>query len=149
MSIAAGQKIKASHIPAITMYNLTQSPATGDLTTTFTDIGGLTQTFTTNYADAKVLLVASLDFFVSVASGSVGALIGAQVVVDGVAQAGQADLDNNQIIRGTTGVTWTGTLAATGSHTIKMQARNTNAGGTAEVQTQSKMTLTVIDQDVS
>lgn len=140
----AGETIAASDIPVITSYNVIQSAAL-TLTTTFTDVTGVTQTFSTSRANATAVVFATCDFFITVAIGA-GGLTGGQVVVDGVAQAGQADLNANIANRGTAGVVWTGTLASSGSHTIKLQARKTINAGTAAIETQTKMVIMVIEQ---
>lgn len=147
MPVAAGQKIKAGHVPAITTYNLICSGAL-TTSTTFADITGLSQTFTTLYDDATALVVAAFDFNVTAAIGA-GGLAGGQILVDGVAQSGQADLHANIVNRGTTATVWSGTMGLAGSHTIKAQGRKTIAAGTVEVQTQSKLVIIIIDADTS
>lgn len=147
MSIEAGKRIKASHIPAPQVYNLTQS-ASLTCTTTFQDVAGLSQLITVLYDNAYVHVVVDFDFDVTAAIGA-GGLAAGQILVDGVAQTGQADLHANIVNRGTTSTSWAGQIATASTITIKAQGRKTINAGTVAVNTQSKMTLVVIDQDVS
>jgi hypothetical protein len=145
--IAAGQLGRAGQVPRIAQYNLVCSGAL-TTSTTFADVTGLSQSFTTVYDDAVALVVASFDLNVTGAIGA-GGLAAGQIVVDGVAQTGQADLHANIVNRGTPASVWSGLLATAGSHTIKAQGRKTIAAGTVEVQTQSKMVIVVFDVDTS
>lgn len=130
MSVAAGQKIRASMLnrlqPVFYQAGLT---ATQGLTTTTTDLAGASVTFSTTTANAFFVVFGTFVFDITSAATSFAQ---GKVAVDGVTQtnivrwAAEVNTDFDTATQ-----TWTGTLAAAGSHTIKLQA-DLSAGATMQ-----------------
>jgi len=91
------------------------------ITTGFVDIPGVTVTFTTLNPNAIATVTATFDNQCTVAAA--GALTLGQLVVDGASPAKQLIGSAAVVNRGAATQTWVVTLAAAGSHTIKMQGR--------------------------
>lgn len=137
MSILAGQKVTADEYNAdVTDYIQVILAADETITTTLTDVTGVSSTFTTPVANTEVKVTAVCDI------GSTGGTDFGVVtcVVDGVTQTGNVKL--NGAIRGTFHGHWVVTLAAAGSHTIKLQRQKfTNADTVTLYGSHTKMTV--------
>lgn len=86
------------------------------------DISGATVTFDTLATNAVATVWAFVDFDTTGAGTTTNATV--SCVVDGVTQSGVATFQVGAATandRGTPGQTWQAVLAATGSHTIKLQ----------------------------
>jgi hypothetical protein len=138
MPILAGQTVTAGQLNRMqpTPYYEQAGTPTNLSTTTFVDIGGCSITLTTAAANAAYTVQAnfSFDTVTSVASAPFPYTRGA-LDVNGVVQSGEARWSE-----GTTGMdtgdysmsskSWSGTLAAAGSHTLKLVgALNSVTGG--------------------
>ncbi|HEY9416032.1 MAG TPA: hypothetical protein VIQ30_14810 [Pseudonocardia sp.] len=124
MSILAGENVTAARLNRMqptTYYAVATSDLVG--AATGADVVGATVTFSTTAANAVYVAQAIFDFDTS---GAGTTTIGTgMLAVDGSAQAGQALLQVGAATandRATAGQQWRGTLAATGSHTIKLTA---------------------------
>ena len=137
MGILAGQKVTADEYNAdVTDYIQLILAADENLTTSLTDVTGVTSTFTTPVANTEVKVTAVCD--ISVSGTTDFAVI--TCVVDGVTQTGSAKVLGN--IRVTVHGQWVVTLAAAGSHTIKLQKQKINNANTVTLfGSHSKMTI--------
>ncbi len=144
MVVQAGNKIRASDVGFV----VENAAATAGLTlsTTATDITGATVTFTTVNDDVDVLIIGTFDAQCNTVSGST-VIQGFCVVDGGAAESGVAlFLATASAQRATVVQTWKVTLAAAGSHTIKLQGNKTAAVGTYTiVQTHTKISVLVLD----
>lgn len=103
------------------------------LGTSNADITGAAFTVTTQFASCEYAVTAFFDF--DCVAVSAGVTCAGVLVVDGAAQTGEAIFEATATgQRATVGQTWTGVLGAGGSHTFKLQARKTGAGGTYSAQ---------------
>lgn len=133
-----------AHVPTIgevlSTSNLTLS------TTTPADVPGATVTFTTTRANAKVLLTCVADILVVTAAATTACV---NFYVDGASQASSAKLQSNTVsnIRGTVANTQTATLAAAGSHTIKLMGFLTAAAGSFTVLGSGNTRFTYLVQE--
>lgn len=106
-----------------------QATADYTITTTRADITGCTKTFTTRVPSAVAHITGAFDFD-AVATGY-GALVG-YCEIDGIVKNEAAlFIASAAGERFTVNQTWEHTFAASGSHTIKLQANKSVAGGTA------------------
>lgn len=121
-------------------------PASGNLTlsTSVQDVPGCTLTFSVAGAHAFVMVVGTFDFQPSVSSAGNNAV--GYLTVDGSARSQQAIwTDNGANSRDTTPQSWIVPVAA-GSHTVKLQANKTGAGGTHTANSpHTTMTILVVD----
>lgn len=109
------------------------------LTTTEADITGATVTFSTTKANAKYLVIGS--FYMSAVVGSANVAAG-KLNVDGANQAAFANftgISTNE--RANVAQSWSGTLAAAGSHTLKL--RGVLSAGTGTTVNSTHTTITV------
>lgn len=137
-----GSRIAQANLVQNYAPNISASQA---LTSVLVDLAGVTQTFTTLYNNAQVIVHATIDNTVTAAIGAGGVTAGS-LMVDGVAQTRQIIGDAATINRGHVSQQWLVTLATAGSHTIKLQARKTiNAGTVTANALHTGMTLTVFD----
>ncbi|MFD3640953.1 hypothetical protein [Streptomyces griseus] len=123
MPILAGQIVTASQLnrmqPSTT--DAIASSATPVLaTTTIVDVPGATITLTTTTPNAIYRVVGTFDVLPGATSPTV--LVFGFLNVDGVTDTGVAIQGLTSSIRSTVSQTWRGTLAAAGSHTLKLQA---------------------------
>lgn len=137
MTILAGQKITADEYNAdVTDYVDDTLAADETITTSETDVTGVTQTITTPVANTEVKITAVCDI------GSTGAAdIGFVIChIDGVAQSGNCKW---QVAgRGTVSQTWVATIATAGSHTIKLRKQKAGSSNTVTLfGTHTKMTI--------
>jgi len=137
MGILAGQKVTADEYNAdVTDYLHVILAADETVTTTLTDVTGVTSTFTTPVANTEVKVTAMCD--VGISGTTDFAVI--TCVVDGVTQTGNAKLLGN--VRTTIYGEWVVTLATAGSHTIKLQRQKINNANTVVLYgSHSKMTI--------
>lgn len=100
--------------------------ASVDLTTAEVDIPGATLTFNTTKANARFMCTAS--FYFAMISASANIALG-KLNVDGVNQAAFVNFTglNTTPQRENLAQTWIGTLAAVGSHTLKLRGLGTGA----------------------
>lgn len=116
------------------------------LTTVVTDITGATITFTTKYTNAMFIAFAQFDFTTTTAIGAGGVNVG-EFAVDGTTITKCFAIgDANSVNRQGASAVYADTLAAAGSHTIKLQARKTiNAGASSVGVTQTALTILLIE----
>lgn len=138
----AGQKIRASDLNFATGTEYEQE-CTADYTITgsYGDVTGATITFSTSVANAVCIINADYDFRL-VTTGT-GYCYGA-VMIDGTRHARQR-LFTFQSAETRTGghMRIKTTLASTGSHTIKLQAKKDSAGSALFAATSTVLGLTV------
>lgn len=132
MGFVVGERASAFRINNLQPHH---HSGTGSLTLTLNtilaDISGATVTFDTFTAGAS--WVAHADFCFDVASATTERAEGA-LVVDGVTQTARARWSAEVTTDfGMAGQTWTGTIAAAGSHTVKLQANRSGATGQIDV----------------
>lgn len=149
----AGERITAGRL-SITRQWLTASAGIASVTTTATDIPGITHTFTTTRDNVDVEARAVVDAEAIGADPLTGALV-VELNVDGVAEGEQlvwnAGTNNTTAdgMREATPQQWLVTLTTAGSHTIKLTARR--SGGTADdlaVRTTHTNLMLVIEDNV-
>lgn len=123
-----------------------QKPSTGNLTlsTSVQDVAGCTVTFSVSGAHAFAMVNAAFDFQPTVSSAGNNAV--GYLTVDGSSRSQQAIwTDNGANSRETTPQNWVVPLAA-GSHTLKLQANKTGAGGTHVANSpHTSMSVLVVD----
>jgi hypothetical protein len=125
MTFTAGQKLAASDLDQILttssqLIGGAQTTGSITLTTSTVDLTGSSVTFTTTYANTKFALWAVFDVQAGSSGGSV-TFIGTAVVDGTTLSGGEAHLSAGSGTRVTLPQMWIGTLAAAGSHTIKLQ----------------------------
>lgn len=125
MTFNAGQKVAASDLDQLASNDLQLIGSAGNshqaTTASSVDIAGTSLTFTTTYANTKAGIWGIYD----VDSTGVTSVFIGTCVVDGVTVSGEA---HSQTLRVTCSGMWIVTLAAAGSHTIKLQQKS--SGGT-------------------
>lgn len=133
-------------LSATSFTNIVTAAASSNLTptTTTTDIPGATVTITTQVANTKVFVAASLDCQVQNMSDAIIALLN----VDGVDQGSPQVLFGGSVaaaafIRGSQAQSWVITLASAGSHTLKLRGARGSTGGTPTIF-QNFTTITVM-----
>lgn len=121
MGFAAGETVTAGKLNRLqpkTYFGVSSSDLAGAVTDT--DIPGCTVTFTTVTDNATFDATGFVDFD---NTGAITSVATAVLVVDGAAQSGlivyQQGLSSDQM---SPGGMWNGTLAAAGSHTLKLIA---------------------------
>lgn len=125
MTMLAGQKATADNYNADVVDWIEDILAADEtITTSLTDVTGVTQTFSTPVANTEVKITATCDM------GSTGGTDFGIItcVVDGVTQTGNCKL--NGAIRAGFAQQWVVTIAAAGSHTIKLQKQKVNNSNT-------------------
>jgi hypothetical protein len=149
MAFQAGQKVTAAQLnrlqPAV--YFTQTSSGTTFSTTTLTDVPGGSVTFTTQNANATYLAQANFSYK-TVTAGTASPFTRGALLVDGVQASGESRWSE-----GATGSdsgdydmapkSWSGTLPAAGSHTLKLQCALSNVTGGAQVQCTGFTDLTV------
>lgn len=110
----------------------------------FVDVVGLTVTVTTTFATAQVLINVSLD--ISISTAVAGTTVGAQLVINGVVQAGNINLTAAATGRDMQSNTWARVIGIAAGQIIKIQAQKTGTGVAGSVNaTHSRMTVLVCD----
>lgn len=124
----AGSKGRSTDFPAVQQARMT-SGSTLTLTGSAQDVAGATLTVTVGGADAVALVSATFDFAQTACTAATTEV--GQLVVDGVAQDGQALLAQADVNsqRATVAQSWLIPLAA-GTHTLKLQAFRIGGTGT-------------------
>lgn len=137
MTILAGQKVTADEYNADVPGRFDDTLAADEvITTTATDVTGVSIAFTTAIANTKVQALATCDIG-STGSGDIGFVT---CVLDGVAQSGNAKLQG--AIRATVAQSWTITVATAGAHTIKLQRQKAGTANTVTLfGTHTKLTI--------
>lgn len=130
MGFLAGQIVTAGQLDRIqpTPYEAVANGSLTSTTTTETDIPGASVTFTTKAANATYQATGTFDCE-PLATSSTIMMLG-KLNVDGVGQSGVSVHRMNQLDRDTVSMTWTGVLAAAGSHTLKLRGNLSAALGT-------------------
>jgi hypothetical protein len=120
-NLATAVDTQLTRIDAKPMILNAAATATQDLTTTEVDVTGATLTFTTLKANARFMCTGS--FYFSSIAASTGVAAG-KLSVDGVVQPAFANFtgDSTTPSRVNSAQSWIGTLAAAGSHTLKLRA---------------------------
>jgi hypothetical protein len=142
---AAGSRIKAANAPAPYLLSAACSAPVTVTGTAMTDIPGCSITFSTVNANASVLVTGVFDAQAVTMSGA--AVATGNCAVDGTLQPGQATHDEIAVgDRGTVSQVWNVTLAAAGSHLIKLQGALSGASGSTQFNaTHTTLTLLVLD----
>ena len=137
MTILAGQKVTADEYNAdVTDYVDDSLSADETITTSLTDVTGVTQSVTTPVANTEVKISVQCDIGIN---GTTDFAV-ITCVIDGVTQTGNVKL--NGAIRGTMGGHWLATIATAGAHTIKLQKQKVNNSNTATLYgTHTKMLI--------
>lgn len=132
MSFAVGERATAFRLNNLQPhYHTATGSANITLSGVLTDITGATVTFDTYTAGAGY--VAYADFCIDVVTATTERAEGA-LLVDGVAASARARWSGEVTTDfGTVGQNWTGTIAAAGSHTVKLQANRSGAAGQLDV----------------
>lgn len=126
MTFLAGQKVTATILNNHVIKTLeARSSADETVTTTETDVNGATLTFTTPVANTIV----TIDSYWDVTSTVAGDLLIGTLYVDGT-KSTQGEAHGGFVNRGTVAQGWTATLAAAGSHTLKLRRQKANNSGT-------------------
>lgn len=126
MTILAGQPVTADEYNAdVTDYVDDILASDETITTTLTDVGGVTQSITTPVANTEVKITVQCD--IGITGTTDFAVI--TCVIDGVTQTGNVKL--NGAIRGTMAGYWLATIATAGAHTIKLQRQKINNSNVA------------------
>lgn len=131
MPILAGQRITAGSLNRLqpTTYAAVATAATGNIvSTTQTDVPGLSVTVVTTTANATYDVVGTFDVLPGATSASIYAF--GFLVIDGIADFGVGIHGLTNLNRDIATQTWHGTLGAAGSHTLKLTAALSGALGT-------------------
>ncbi|MFC5268474.1 hypothetical protein ACFPJ1_40750 [Kribbella qitaiheensis] len=111
--------------------------------TTEADITGATLTFSTAKANARYAVTAS--FYLGANTGGTGVATG-KLNIDGSNQAAQANFTGATTLdRANVAQSWTGTLAAAGSHTFKLRHVMSGAGTFAMNPTHTALTVQIFE----
>lgn len=137
----AANRLTADLLAALTNNSLqflgaSQTSFPQNMTVTPTDLTGTSVTFTTQYPNTKVLITAFFDvgFTNGVDIGVGGANFIGVALVDGTSLGSTAEAHFNGQ-KSTIGQQWSPTLAAAGSHTIKLRGSYFGPGPTGNIQT--------------
>lgn len=130
-TFTAGQYASASDLNAnITGHTRAVGSVTSaTVTTSAADLSGCTVTFSTAVANTLVLVVGTFDFQINGTTD----IAGGTLVVDGTTVSGEQAILNGTV-RATVAMTWRVTLAAAGSHTLKLQVGKTGSSNTVTVR---------------
>ncbi|MFJ9887186.1 hypothetical protein ACIQRW_15130 [Streptomyces sp. NPDC091287] len=148
MPILAGQTVTAGQLNRMqpVPYEAIASSATAVLaTTTIVDVPGATVTLTTTTPNAIYRVTGIFDVLPGATSASV--LVFGFLNVNGTTDTGVAIQGLTSSMRATVSQTWRGTLAAAGSHTLKLQASLSGAlGSGATIRPQnSKISIEILE----
>ncbi|URM90425.1 hypothetical protein LUW75_10920 [Streptomyces sp. MRC013] len=146
MPILAGRKVTADEFNRL-RTGLYFAQATSSLTrvdATYADVPGASVTFTTTGANAEYAVYAVFDCAVGTAAAT-NRMLG-RIVTDGVAEGGFAIHEMDQTDRDTVATLARGTLAAAGSHTIKLQGALSSAAGSGTFQAFTQVLVIVSEQ---
>lgn len=137
MTILAGEKVTADTYNAdVTDYVDDTLAADETITTSLTDVTGVTQAITTPITNTEVKISVQCDIGIT---GSTDFAV-VTCVIDGVTQVGNVKL--NGAIRGTMAGHWVATIATAGAHTIKLQKQKVNNSNVATLYgTHTKMLI--------
>lgn len=116
--------------------NASQTSFPQNMTSSPVDLTGTSVTFTTTYPNTKVWITAFFDvaFTNGVDIGVTGANFIGVALVDGVSLGSTAEAHFNGQ-KATVGQQWSTTLAAAGSHTIKLRGSYFGPGPSGNIQT--------------
>ncbi|HET6356101.1 hypothetical protein [Streptomyces sp.] len=148
MPFFSGQKLTAGQLDRLqpVPYEAVANGSLTSTTTTETDIPGASITFTTKAANATFQATGTFDCEPLAVSSTIMML--GKLNVDGVGQSGVAVHRMNQLDRDTVSMTWTGVLAAAGSHTLKLRGNlsaNLAVGGRFQTgDTKLQFTITEV-----
>lgn len=127
-------------------YEAAMTGATLTLTTSEQSISGCSITLSTTAANAKAIITGQFDCFVQTASA--GVVILGYASVNGVTVSRAVPYSGSTASeRATITGTWTATLAAAGSHTILLRAKQGTLGGVQQIL-QAATLLSVRVQEV-
>lgn len=145
MPFASGQRLTPARLNRIQPVTY-EAVASGTLTlgTALADVAGAAVTLTTTTAGA--VWVAEATFDMNVATAGAGVLAEGHLDVDGVDQTARALKSMAAVDRATAAQRWRGTLAAAGSHTLKLRGIKSGAAGVASiVTTHTKLQVTIYE----
>lgn len=145
MAILAGQIVTAGQLNRLrpTAYFAQESSTLTRTVTTAADIPGATITFNTEVANAVYKVDATFDSAVGTASATTD-MIGT-IVVDGATAPVSARHQMDTLDRDSVYAQAMGTLAAAGSHTIKLQGALSAAAGSGTWQAFTALIVTVYE----
>lgn len=145
MPILAGQIVTAGQLNRLrpVTYFAQESSTLTRTVTTAADIPGATVTFNTEAANAVYRVDATFDSAVGTSSATTD-MIGT-IVIDGATApvSGRHQMDN--LDRDSVYAMATGTLAAAGSHTIKLQGALSAAAGSGTWQAFTSLIVTIYE----
>ncbi|WP_432111362.1 hypothetical protein [Streptomyces sp. YPW6] len=146
--ILAGQIVTAGQLNRMqpATYDATATTATSVLSnTTIVDVPGATVTLNTTTPNAIYRVVGTFDVLPGATSPTV--LVFGFLNVDGSTDSGVAIQGLTSSVRSTVSQTWRGTLAAAGSHTLKLQtALSASLASGATVRPQnSKISIEILE----
>ncbi|WP_228979727.1 hypothetical protein [Streptomyces sp. DH12] len=146
MPILAGRKVTADELARLRpqMYFARATTARTKTDTVYEDILGASYTFTTTAAGAEYGVFATFDCAVGTTAAS-NRMLG-RIVTDGVAEEDLAIHQMNALDRDTVAALAKGTLAAAGSHTIKLQGALSAASGSGTFQVFTSLLIIVSEQ---
>ena len=131
MAITAGQRVLSTSLSQPFASSASSSADLTQTTTTPADITGATVTFNTTVTNVTAVVMGIFDISTSSANAA-GTALGLCVVDGGAAQSMQATWQLGAAsTRATVSQVWNVTLAAAGSHTIKLRGNLSAAAGTA------------------
>ena len=147
MALLAGEIVTAGRLGRMqpVTYEAQASGALAMTDTTETDIPGATVTLSTAAANAIYVVTATFD--ASVTTTNASTLMVGKLTVDGSIQTGTAIHAMDTALRTTIPMTWRGTLASAGSHTLKLRGNlSAAAAGTASfIQTNTRIAITILE----
>ena len=145
MAFLAGEMLTAGRLNRLRgqPYFAQASSALTKTDTTFADITGASITFTTAAANAEYTVDAVFDCAVGTTSASTRML--GRIVTDGVAESGFGIHEMDNLDRDSVATVAKGTLAAAGSHTIKLQGALSAAAGSGTFQTFTMLKVVVFE----
>jgi hypothetical protein len=146
MGFLAGETLTAGKLNRIqpTPYEEACTASLTVTTATYADITGASITLTTQADNA--IYMAEAVFDCNVTGTSTTSLMVGRLLVNGVADSGISVYAMDTLDRSTIAMRWRGTLAATGSHTLKLQGANSGAAGTGVFQQDdTKLQVTIYE----
>lgn len=145
MAFLSGDRLTSDRMNAIQpVPYMAQADATLTRTdTTYADISGASITFTTLTDFAIYVVDAEFDCAVGTSSASTD--MNGRIVVDGVAEAGLAKHQMDNLDRDSVYTTARGSLATPGSHTIKLQGALSAAAGSGTFQLFTCLRVTIYE----
>lgn len=144
MAFLSGERLSAARLNRIqpTTY-YAQASTFLALSTTYADVPGATVTFST-IADFATIVV-DAEFDSAVGSFDTATEMNGRIMVDGVAGSALSKHQMDTVDRSSVFTQEQFTLAAAGSHTVKLQGAKSAAGGSGNMQVFTSIKVTVYE----